>query len=181
MSNKLKIRYDKRKKDIVGQTTFYATDKTDIYLMFYHLLYLKEREEKNCLIEELQDRGYDIRTLNFSIEKQSKEDNFKFNKVFSFKENIKDLIMFKLRGYGWEINDYDENHISFIKIRKNGNQIVDIKVEVKNKFAITSFENAKLTTEQLRIFANLEDLLKVEGIDIILIEEIMDEIDNYQS
>lgn len=82
--NKLSLTYDKRQKDFVVN----YPRKPDGYLILYHLLNDILRFDLNKSLnkdkspyniynfkKELEDRGYDLKTLKFSIELKTDKNN----------------------------------------------------------------------------------------------------------
>lgn len=91
--NKLRLAFIQNKdygKDFIGTVPADEEGRWDLYLLFRILLseWINPRYEKNeetgkyeetvpvSIVEELENRGYDIRTLYFEIEKQNKEEPY---------------------------------------------------------------------------------------------------------
>ena len=71
--NKLKLAYIKDSlkygNDIIGIVPKSEKQRADLHLLFYTFFYAKIYEGKT-LVEELKERGYDIETIYFEIEKK---------------------------------------------------------------------------------------------------------------
>lgn len=165
--NRLKLHFNKKLNDIEGCVPLGSTGRWDINLLFYHFLTRKIEPENHSLIDELQNRGYDIRTLKFEIAKQEENSDYKSYSAFpKYPSELKHLQM-SLRGWGWDL-DYEnsnENCIHFVKSRKDEKRIEAIleKSEKSNfwyiKF-INHVEAALVSKEQLSLFYKMLDFLE---------------------
>lgn len=103
--NKLKLYFNKEKNDIEGMLPLSETEgRWDIYLLFFHFLSLKPVNDTEglTLVQELEKRGYDLRTINFSIEKAQGQIEPIANRLSSghISDNFKDfLFKFYIEGY----------------------------------------------------------------------------------
>ena len=69
---KLRLYYENN--DIHGMLPISEERKWDVFLLFYVFTQAKLKNNNCSLVKELMNRGYDIRTINFSIEKLKEDE-----------------------------------------------------------------------------------------------------------
>ena len=152
--NRLKLHFNKKINDIEGCVPLGSTGRWDINLLFYHFLNRKIEPENHSLIDELQKRGYDIRTIKFEIAKQEENSDYKSYSAFpKYPSELKHLQM-ELRSWGWNL-DYEnsnKNCIHFIYLWKDEKR----KEAILEKSERTNFWNIKFIfhNEKSRINKN---------------------------
>ena len=103
--NKLKLHFNKKLNDIEGMLPLSETQgRWDIYLLFLYFINLKPiyNTEGLSLIQELENRGYDLKTIKFSIEKAQEKVEPIANKISigHLSHSFKDFLFeFYIEGY----------------------------------------------------------------------------------
>ena len=107
--NKLKLHFNKKINDIEGILPLSETEgKWDINLLFYHFLVRQYPDNNHSFVEELEQRGYDLTTINFNIAKAT-EGYTPMAKRFGlhFHPNFNDCIL-ELKSFGYKITKFDK-------------------------------------------------------------------------
>jgi hypothetical protein len=77
-NNTLKANWNKKEKDIMFSFPLGSQTVSDAHLLHYFFNVVRDLNNDNSLIKELKERGYDIKTLTFSILKE--EDHSRWHK-----------------------------------------------------------------------------------------------------
>ncbi len=175
--NRLKLHFNKNLNDIEGCVPLGSTGRWDINLLFYHFLNRKIEPENHSLFDELQKRGYDIRTVKFEIAKQTENSDYKTYSAFPKYPSELEHLKMELRSWGWDL-DYENSNetcIHFIKSRKD-EKLIEVILEKSERSVfwyikfINHNETARISKEQLSLFYKMLDFLE-EGQKFILDEE----------
>lgn len=156
--NKLKLHYNKKSNDIEGFLPLSENQgRWDLYLLFYHFISLKGLHEgdKN-LLDELEARGYDLTTINFSIEK-AKEGYQKISKRFGMHltANFKDWLL-KLKSIDFKLITISKEEIIFEDWKKRK---IYFKKSKYNNWYFEN-ENFPLHNFKLKILSQFLDFLE---------------------
>lgn len=175
--NRLKLHFNKKINDIEGCVPLGSEGRWDINLLFYHFLNRKIEPENHSLFDELQKRGYDIKTVKFEISKQEKNGDYKHYSAFPKYPSELEHLKREIKYWGWEL-DYEisnENCIHFIKSWRNEKKIEAV-LEKSDKSSfwyikfINHIETARVSKEQISLFYKMLDFLE-EGQKFNLGEE----------
>jgi hypothetical protein len=157
--NKLKLHYNKEINDIEGTLPLSENEgRWDLYLLFYHFISLKGlREKDKSLLNELEERGYDLTTINFSIEKADKDykkiaNNIGMNLHPDFTEWL-----LNLKGYGLRLVSITKDELIF-KNYKNY-QIAFNKTK-RGSWYFKNEEGLVMFAETMRLFLGFLDFLE---------------------
>lgn len=116
-SNKLKLQFNKKTNDLTCSLPSTEERKWDANYLFMKFLYANKDKLETSFIEELQKRGYDIRTLKFEIEKQSKDDNYVYNNILNFGGYSHLYYLRQFASYCFSLNKKESNENQLIFTR----------------------------------------------------------------
>lgn len=71
MAQKLEFMYDSEVNDFIGNLPEDREGNWDVYLLFAFFLGYRPRQTNKNLISELDERGYDLSTISFSISQKN--------------------------------------------------------------------------------------------------------------
>jgi len=113
--NKLKLHFNKKINDIEGMLPLSETGgRWDIYLLFYHFISQKASDNNKNLIEELEERGYDLTSLKFSVEKATDGYTPVAHKIgMHFKPDFNSCLI-ELRGYNYKLTVFDKENKTLV-------------------------------------------------------------------
>lgn len=169
--NKLKLHYNKKIKDIEGFLPLSENQgRWDIYLLFYHFISLKglNGSDKN-LLQELEERGYDITTINFSIEKAKENYQKIANKIgMNLTRTFKDWL-FSFQSFGLQLKEIND---SLVVLESNRHRLKFEKL--KSIWAFKSETERPLYDSLLKASLNFLEFLndgKLSEKDLKIFEE----------
>ena len=173
--NKLKLWYNKKLKDIQGMLPLSENEgRWDIYLLFLFFCNIRPYDTPNNLLEELEERGYDITTLKFSVAKQEGEyENCAKRIGMHFKPDFYEWV-WKFKGEGYKIIEFNPSDKRIVFKRKD-TELDFHKSKYGNYWYLSTKGKLLLDADiaaNLGKFLKFLEVVKMEEIDLERIEEI---------
>jgi len=170
--NKLKLHYNKKINDIEGMLPLSETrGRWDVYLLFYHFISRKASDNNKNLIEELEERGYDLTSLKFSIEKATDGYTPVAHKIgMHFKPDFNSCLI-ELRGYNYKLTVFDKENKTLVFERKHLDKTTSKIIYKVSKYNTYYFETENVKVDKY-ILSKIENVLrflediKFENLDI---------------
>lgn len=155
MVQKLEFMYDSEVNDFIGNLPEDRQGNWDVYLLFTFFLGYRTRQTNKNLISELDERGYDLSTISFSI--SQKNDSFKtttfpflahtpkFEDFISEFNNLRyELTKANKDSYTWSKKIDKSIKLSFVRNQKIGKfYLIPSQYELSEEVILTAYRFLK--------------------------------------